>query len=185
MNAKIYAECVKIQALRELILRRDPRRPQRALLQAGGWTIPAAIGRAGLTALKREGDGATPFGAMRLINGYYRADRVRLPQTRLSMRPIDDRMGWCDAPHHAAYNRPVQLPFSDNHERMMRDDGLYDICVVLDWNIRERRRHTGSAIFFHLAGPGHAPTEGCIAIERQAMLRLLPRLAPTTVVRVI
>ena len=93
MNAKIYAECVKIQALRELILRRDPRRPQRALLQAGGWTIPAAIGRAGLTALKREGDGATPFGAMRLINGYYRADRVRLPQTRLSMRPIDDRMG--------------------------------------------------------------------------------------------
>ncbi len=185
MNAKIDADCVKIQALRTFIVRRDPRRTQRALLQAGRLTIPAAIGRSGLSALKREGDGATPRGAMRLLHGYYRADRVRPPPTRLAMRPIDEQMGWCDAPHHAVYNRLVRLPFDHGHERMMRRDRLYDICLVLDWNIRERRRHTGSAIFFHLTGPGHAPTEGCIAIDRRAMLRLLPHLAPTTVVRVV
>ena len=122
---------------------------------------------------------------MRLLHGHYRADRVYLPQTRLAMRPIDERMGWCDAAHHPQYNRLVSLPFADSHERMMRSDGLYDICLVLDWNIRERRRHSGSAIFFHLAGPGHPPTEGCIAIARRAMLRLLPMLAPGTVVRVV
>lgn len=175
----------KNQVLRCLALRRDPRRRRRALLQAGHLVVPAAIGRSGFSTAKREGDGATPVANLRILSGYYRADRVRLPPTRLAMRAIRADHGWCDDPGQGCYNRAVRLPFAGGHERMMRDDGLYDICLVLDWNIRSRRRHHGSAIFFHLAMPGHPPTEGCIAIRRRAMLRLLPLLGPETMVRIV
>jgi L,D-peptidoglycan transpeptidase YkuD (ErfK/YbiS/YcfS/YnhG family) len=67
---------------------------------------------------------------------------------------------------------------------MLRGDGLYDFCLVLDWNIRPRRRGGGSAIFMHLARTGFAPTEGCIAVERRVMLRLLPHLSHRTVIHV-
>src|SRR3546814_4717158 len=74
-------------------------------------------------------------------------------------------MLWCDQPDHASYNRLVRAPFCRSHEEMMRKDGLYDICLVLDWNITSRRRHRGSAIFFHIAREGYRPTEGCVAIS--------------------
>ncbi|WP_419914707.1 L,D-transpeptidase family protein [Hoeflea sp.] len=172
-----------MQALQTVIVRRHPRFQNRALLDAGGIIFPAFLGRSGCLRLKREGDGATPHGRMRVLGGYFRADRVRLPQTRLPMAPIRADQGWCDAPGHAAYNRPVRLPFADSREEMMREDGLYDICLVLDWNISERRRNRGSAIFLHLSA--ERPTEGCIAIERRAMLRLLPRLDTSTKIEVV
>jgi L,D-peptidoglycan transpeptidase YkuD (ErfK/YbiS/YcfS/YnhG family) len=181
---KIAKEYVKSQALRELIVTRHPRLHDRALVGAGGVVFPAMIGRSGKSVFKREGDGATPVASMRLLHGYYRSDRIRLPQTRLPLEPIRADLGWCDAPDHPSYNRPVRLPFDHSHELLMRDDGLYDVCLVLDWNIRARRRQGGSAIFFHLADPAHGPTEGCLAISRKNMLRLLPSLAPTTIVRV-
>ncbi len=185
VKARIDRDYVKSQALRWLTVSRDPRRPTRALLRAGGLVFPAAIGRSGFSVRKREGDGATPVADLRLLYGYYRPDRLRLPPTRLAMRPIQADHGWCDAPHHPAYNRLVRLPFAHSHERMMRDDGLYDICLVLDWNVHTRRRHHGSAIFFHLTDPHHPPTEGCIAVRRQVMLRLLPQLGRETVVRIV
>jgi L,D-peptidoglycan transpeptidase YkuD (ErfK/YbiS/YcfS/YnhG family) len=63
--------------------------------------------------------------------------------------PIRADMGWCDAPADANYNRRVRLPFRAKHEKMLRDDRLYDVCIVLDWNIRPRRRNGGSAIYMH------------------------------------
>jgi L,D-peptidoglycan transpeptidase YkuD (ErfK/YbiS/YcfS/YnhG family) len=68
---------------------------------------------------------------------------------------------------------------------MKRDDRLYDACLVLDWNIAPRRRGRGSAIFFHLARPGFTPTQGCVAVSRRAMARLLPHLGAGTVVKVV
>ena len=64
-------------------------------------------------------------------------------------------------------------------------DALYDICLVLDWNVTSRRRNKGSAIFFHLIRPGYEPTAGCVAITRRDMLRILPHLRRRTVVRVL
>ncbi len=93
------------------------------------------------------------------------------------MRASRVKDGWCDAPGNRNYNRLVRLPYRASHERMRRQDGLYDVCIVLDWNIRERRQGRGSAIFLHLARPGYAPTEGCIALSRRDMARLLPHLA--------
>ena len=73
-------------------------------------------------------------------------------------------LGWCEVPDDRNYNRPVRMPYAASHERMLRADNLYDACIVLDWNIRPRRRGRGSAIFFHLARPGFTPTQGCVAV---------------------
>lgn len=169
---------------RRIVVRRKPGDPARALVAAPGFSAAAAIGRSGITALKREGDGATPRASMRLIEGFYRSDRMGRPPTALPMRPIRADMGWCDAPFNASYNRLVRLPFGPSHENLMRDDHLYDIVLVIDWNIRERKAGAGSAIFMHLARPGYQPTEGCIALSRGDMLRLLTLVDRATVVRV-
>ncbi|RWX75094.1 hypothetical protein EPK99_21750 [Neorhizobium lilium] len=166
-------------------VRTAPRDRCRAIVSIGGVTLVAALGRSGISAFKREGDGATPIASMRLLHGFTRGERVRLPHTPLSIRRIAKHMLWCDQPEHPAYNRLVRAPFRPSHEEMMRSDGLYDICLVLDWNITSRKRHGGSAIFFHIAKPGYEPTAGCIAVSLRDMKRLLPFLKRGTMVRVL
>jgi len=171
-------------ALRVLTVRPRPGDRSKGLLQAGPLFFPCALGRGGISAAKREGDGATPLAAMRLLAGYFR--RGRMPAaSRLPLLPIRADLGWCDAPADANYNRPVRLPFRASHEDMLRPDRLYDAVIVLDWNVMERRRGRGSAIFLHVARPGFAPTEGCVAIQPAAMRWLLPRLSRRTVLRVV
>lgn len=153
-----------------------PGQPSRAIVSCGGITVPAALGRSGRSAFKREGDGATPIASMRFLYGFMRGDRVGSLRTALPMRPIMKDMLWCDQPDHASYNRLVRAPFRRSHEEMMRKDGLYDICLVLDWNITSRRRHRGSAIFFHIAREGYRPTEGCVAVSLADMRRLLAHI---------
>jgi len=145
---------------------------------AGPWT--ARLGRSGVSAHKREGDGATPRGRMQLEYGFFRGDRIALPSSRLRLVRIASDMGWCDSPSHPCYNRPVRLPFAASHERLMREDGLYDVCLVMEWNRRHRRRNAGSAIFFHVARPDFAPTEGCVAVSLPAMRQLLALAGPKT-----
>ncbi len=167
-----------------VVVRRSPLGPSRAIVRMGNLVFPAALGRAGLTVRKREGDGATPRAAMRLLSGFYRADRLFRPPSRLAIAAIRPSMGWCDAPRHARYNRPVRLPFASSHETLARADGLYDICLVMDWNLRCRRKNSGSAIFLHVAGPGFRPTEGCVAVARGALLQIAAHAGPGTVVHV-
>ncbi len=155
-----------------IIVRAAPKARSRAILQFGPLRLQAAIGRSGITAVKREGDGATPRGTMKLISGYMRGDRIRGIAISLPMHRLKNTMLWCDAPTHPAYNRPVKVPFAASHEVLMRDDHLYDICLVMDWNISSRKRGCGSAIFFHLARPGYMPTEGCIAVSLGDMKRI-------------
>lgn len=162
-----------------------PRDRRRALVSFAGRTEQAAIGRSGITVIKREGDGATPRASMKLIGGYTRRDRISLPPTRLPMRATRRDMLWCDDPGHASYNRPAKPPLAASHETMMRDDGLYDVCLVMDWNIFCRRRNAGSAIFFHLIRPGYEPTQGCVAVSLPAMKRLIRHMRQGTIVKVV
>lgn len=166
-------------------VRPAPGQRSRALLSFGGIVVPAAIGRSGRTVRKREGDGATPIASMRLISGFMRGERVRSLSTPLPMRRIRNDMLWCDQPGDANYNRLVRAPFRRSHEEMTRSDGLYDICLVLDWNVTSRQRNRGSAIFFHLIRPGYEPTAGCIAVSLPHMRRLLAHLGKGSVVRVL
>ncbi|MBS9721598.1 L,D-transpeptidase family protein [Tianweitania sp. BSSL-BM11] len=164
-------------------MRPRPGKPTQGLLVIDGIAFPCALGRGGITANKREGDGGTPLGSMRLLNGYIRERRFA-HSSRLPLAPITADLGWCEVPDDRNYNRPVRIPYGASHERMKRDDTLYDACIVMDWNIRPRKRGRGSAIFFHLARPGFPPTEGCVAVTHQVMARLLPRLSRNTVLEV-
>lgn len=159
--------------MKTVALRARPGEGRQGFLRVGPLTFRAALGRSGIGVGKREGDGRTPRGELRLLYGFWRVDRVARPKTLLPMMPIRKPMIWCDAPDHPAYNRLSRLPLSASHETMCRADHLYDICIVLDWNIVSRRRGAGSAIFLHLAKPGYLPTEGCIALEKRDMRRLL------------
>ncbi|HEV7307257.1 L,D-transpeptidase family protein [Ensifer sp.] len=173
------------RSIKTITVRAAPRDRKRALVSFDGRVEQAAIGRSGITSLKREGDGATPRAAMKLVGGYIRRDRLFLGPTPLPTRATRTGMLWCDQPGHALYNRPVKAPFKPSHEEMMRGDGLYDICLVMDWNLIRRRRNAGSAIFFHLIRPGYEPTQGCVAVSLPAMRRLVPHMRRGTVVRVL
>lgn len=168
-----------------ILVRRAPRDRCRAIVQLGNLRLPAAIGRSGISAFKREGDGATPLAAMKILGGYGRGERIGAVKTPLAIKRIRRDMLWCDAPGNANYNRPVRAPFTASHEELMRADGLYDIVLVMDWNVTARAQGRGSAIFFHLIRPGYEPTAGCVAVARRNMLRLLPHIRRGTVVRVL
>ncbi|MEZ5852679.1 MAG: L,D-transpeptidase family protein [Hyphomicrobiaceae bacterium] len=143
-----------------------------------------ALGRTGRHGRKREGDGATPVGRWRLLDVLYRADRVSRPRTALPVRAIRAEDGWCDAAGDRNYNRPVTHPYPASAERLWRPDALYDLVVVLDYNVRRRVRGRGSAIFMHVARPGYAPTEGCIALSERDMRNILVHLRRPAVVSI-
>jgi L,D-peptidoglycan transpeptidase YkuD (ErfK/YbiS/YcfS/YnhG family) len=151
---------------------------------AGSVVVRCAIGRAGIRQDKREGDRATPCGAFRLLGGYFRQDRVCRKAWVTLMRPAGPREGWCDDPESALYNRRVVLPCQASHEKLWRADRLYDLVIILDYNIHPRRKNRGSAIFLHCARPDFAPTSGCIALRLDDLRRLLPRLARKAVLMV-
>jgi L,D-peptidoglycan transpeptidase YkuD (ErfK/YbiS/YcfS/YnhG family) len=157
----------------------------RGTLCLGSLRFPCALGRSGCTARKREGDGATPIGQWHMRAVLYRPDRLLRPRTALPVRAIRRWDGWCDAPGDRNYNRPVRLPYPASAERLWREDALYDLLVVLDYNERPRARGRGSAIFMHVAKSGYAPTEGCIALARPHLVRLLERLSLRAAVSVL
>jgi len=173
-----FREPVKI-----ITVRPRPGNQSQGQLIVGGQVFRCALGRGGLSTRKREGDGATPVAAMRVLSGYFRRGQFAAA-TRLAMTPISADLGWCEVPADRNYNRPVKLPYAASHESMRRDDRLYDACLVLDWNIRPRRRGCGSAIFFHLAREGFTPTQGCVAVTARTMARLMPLLDRHTVLKV-
>ncbi len=146
-------------------------------LRVGGWQVPCAIGRAGVTRMKREGDGATPAGRWPLRKGFFRADRLPPPDCPgLVFEPILPRWGWCDAPDDPRYNRAVNLPYPASAERLWRGDPLYDVVLVMGYNDRPPIPGQGSAIFLHVARPNYGPTEGCVALAQPHLRSLLGRL---------
>ncbi|PVB62100.1 L,D-transpeptidase family protein [Labrenzia sp. 011] len=163
-----------------LVVRALPHDRRKGFLRLGGITVPCALGRSGIVIRKKEGDGGTPAGRFALLHVYYRPDRLRLPATGLPVERLTPDKGWCDDPGHARYNRPVALPFQASHEKMWREDRLYDIVVVLDCNLFPAVKGKGSAIFFHVAREGYSPTEGCVAVAPHHMLQILSRVGPGT-----
>jgi L,D-peptidoglycan transpeptidase YkuD (ErfK/YbiS/YcfS/YnhG family) len=135
-----------------------------------------ALGRGGVAALKREGDGSTPFGRLPVRQVLYRADRVMRPRTPIPPRAIRADDGWCEDAADRNYNRLVKLTARSDADRLTREDNLYDLVIVLGYNDRPRVKGRGSAIFVHLARPGYAPTAGCIALSRRDLLMLLAQL---------
>lgn len=142
-------------------------------LLLGAQIYRAALGRGGVRVQKQEGDGATPAGLLPLRRVLYRADRAAIPRAAVPREPIAETDGWCDDPGHPDYNRMVRLPHPARCEALWRDDDLYDIIGVLGWNDAPAERGRGSAIFLHVARPGYAPTEGCVALAEADLRAVL------------
>jgi L,D-peptidoglycan transpeptidase YkuD (ErfK/YbiS/YcfS/YnhG family) len=143
--------------------------------------VPCALGRAGVSRHKQEGDGATPVGCFALRHVLYRGDRVAKPVTSLRVSPIGPLDAWCDDPDDPLYNRPVCQPYDASYEPLWRDDRIYDIVVVLGFNDDPVIPGQGSAIFLHIARPDFEPTKGCIAVSEPNLRQILRASEPNSV----
>lgn len=153
-------------------------------LQWNGRTVPCRLGRAGLAADKQEGDLRTPVGIFPLRCCYYRPDRLDAPQTELPVVALMPEDAWCDEPNHPLYNQHVTLPFSGRHEKLWREDHVYDLIVPLGYNDDPIVPDKGSAIFMHLMRDDGVGTEGCVALARADLLELLQSCGPETLMEI-
>ncbi|HVV60929.1 MAG TPA: L,D-transpeptidase family protein [Pseudolabrys sp.] len=168
------------KALSRLKVRRKAADPARGWLQAGHQVLPVALGRGGIKANKREGDGATPRGTFRLKRLWWRGDRHARPRTLLPVRRIGADDGWCEDPADRHYNQPVKVPKNSKADRLARGDALYDFIIEIDHNTRPRVAGRGSAVFIHIARDGFRPTAGCVALRIDSLRRLLAHVGPRT-----
>lgn len=155
------------------------------MLDWGAGARRCAIGPAGIADKSREGDGVTPRGTFPLREIFYRADRVKTIQTILPQWKIERDDGWCDAPDDSQYNRLVKLPYTASAEHLWREDHLYDIVVVVGFNDDPVYPGRGSAIFLHLAKPGYAATEGCVALAADDLIAALEQLQPGDKIKIV
>jgi L,D-peptidoglycan transpeptidase YkuD (ErfK/YbiS/YcfS/YnhG family) len=159
--------------IHEVVIRHLPVNGHKAVAEYGHAVYPCCLGPSGVRLNKREGDGSTPAGVWSLRYLLYRADRMARPRTRLPVFAIEPDDGWCDDAGSRHYNKPVRLPFAGSHERLWRDDSVYDLLVVLDHNQDPAVAGRGSAVFIHLQRPDGRATEGCIAFRRNHLMYLL------------
>src|SRR5689334_23113562 len=174
------APSVQKRSLSRITVRRKPGDSRRGWLTAGTLILPVALGRGGIKANKREGDGGTPRGTFRLRRLWWRADRHARPLTSLPAQRIGPADGWCEDPTDRHYNRPIKVPAHMASDRLARKDHLYDFIVEIDHNTRPRIAGRGSAVFLHLARDNFSPTAGCVSMTRSNLLRLLRRMGPRT-----
>ena len=166
--------------LRCIRVRRRPGTRSQGWLTLGALRVPVALGRSGIRANKREGDGGTPRGCFRLLRLWWRADRLARPASRLPVRRIGRHAAWCEDRADRRYNCPVKLAAAAAGDRLWRCDHLYDVIVEIDHNTRPQVAGRGSAVFVHLARDRLQPTAGCVALAAPHLRRLLTRLGPRT-----
>jgi L,D-peptidoglycan transpeptidase YkuD (ErfK/YbiS/YcfS/YnhG family) len=180
VRSKAYTISAPNRPLSMIRIRARAGNSRRGWLAFGGQVIPVALGRGGILANKREGDGGTPKGTFRPRQLWWRADRHMRPRTCLPARAIRADDAWCEDPHDRHYNRPIRLQRDQPGDRLRRDDHLYDFIVEIDHNTRPRVAGRGSAVFFHLARENFGPTVGCVSMTKAAMRHLLRRLSRNT-----
>src|SRR5271165_994100 len=117
------------KSLRVVTVRPRPGQRSCGLLNAAPLHLPVALGRGGILANKREGDGGTPRGAFRLVRLWWRADRAARPMTDLPIRRITPHDAWCEDPNDRRYNRPLRLGPEQGGDRLWRADALYDFII--------------------------------------------------------
>jgi L,D-peptidoglycan transpeptidase YkuD (ErfK/YbiS/YcfS/YnhG family) len=166
--------------LKALHVHAAPGSRTRGWLVAGPLAWPVALGRGGILANKREGDGGTPRGQFRLRRLWWRPDRGPKPATLLPSSRIGPGDAWCEDPADRRYNRPIKIPCGGPGDRLRREDQLYDLIIEIDHNTRPRVARRGSAVFVHVARPGLGPTAGCVAMSKPRLRALLRRVGPGT-----
>jgi len=139
-----------------------------------------ALGKSGIGNKKMEGDNITPRGIFKIIKIYYRKDRLKKLSSKYTLIEIKKNIGWCDDPKSRKYNQPITLPNKYSHEVLYRKDNIYDLILVLNYNIRPTIKNRGSAIFIHVAKKNYKKTAGCIAIKKNDLISLVKEINKNT-----
>ena len=145
--------------------------------------VKCALGKKGIGYKRKEGDLITPIGQFKIKYILYRKDKVKI-STKLKKKVIKKNMGWCDDPKSNQYNKLVRLPFAYKHEKLFRKENIYDIILILNYNMNPVKKNKGSAIFIHIAKNNFKKTEGCVAIKKTYLIKLIKEISPSTKVKI-
>jgi L,D-peptidoglycan transpeptidase YkuD (ErfK/YbiS/YcfS/YnhG family) len=143
-----------------------------------------ALGKAGIKKKIMEGDNITPKGIFKIIKIYYRPDKIKEIKTLTKKIKIKKNMGWCDDIKSRFYNQQIKLPAKYSHEKLYRNDNLYDLIAVLNYNIDPIIKNKGSAIFFHIAKNSYQETKGCIALKKKHLLKIISSIKKNTKIKI-
>ena len=143
-----------------------------------------ALGKAGIGKKKQEGDNVTPSGTFKIVKIYYRSDRIKKISSKFKAIEITKNMGWCDDPNSKYYNQLINLPSRYSHEKLFKKKNIYDIIVVLNYNMKPVIKNKGSAIFIHIAKKNYRPTQGCIALKKIDLLKLLLKIRKSIKIKI-
>jgi L,D-peptidoglycan transpeptidase YkuD (ErfK/YbiS/YcfS/YnhG family) len=132
-----------------------------------------ALGKAGVGKKRVEGDNITPKGTYKIIQIYCRKDRIKKISSKFKLIKINKNMGWCNDSRSKKYNQLIKLPSKYTFERLFRKDNLYDLIIVLNYNINPIIKNKGSAIFIHIAKKKYKKTAGCIGLKKSDLLKLI------------
>ena len=158
---------------------------KKKILTYDNYKVKCAIGKRGIGIKKREGDLITPKGIFKIKEIFYRKDRIKNLSTKIRKIIIKKNMGWCDDPNSKKYNQLIRYPFKFNSERLYRSDNIYDIIIVLNFNMSPVKKNKGSAIFIHVAKNKFSSTKGCIALKKNELKKMIKFLTKTTLVKII
>ena len=139
-----------------------------------------AIVKRGIGIKRKEGDLITPKGKYKIKYILYRKDRIKKIQSKLKKISITKNMGWCDDPKSKDYNKLIKLPTKYNYEKLYRKENIYDLVLVLNFNMKPIIKNKGSAIFIHIAKKDYKKTEGCVAINKIQLLKIIKKLKINT-----
>ena len=127
----------------------------------------------------------TPKGTFKIREIFYRKDRVQNLITRIKKTVIRKNMGWCDDPKSKKYNKLIYFPFKHSAEKLYRRENIYDIILVLNFNMNPVKKNKGSAIFIHIAKKNFQPTQGCIALDKSELIKMVKSIKINTIVKII
>jgi L,D-peptidoglycan transpeptidase YkuD (ErfK/YbiS/YcfS/YnhG family) len=139
-----------------------------------------ALGKSGIGKKRIEGDNITPKGIFKIIKIYYRKDRIKKINSAFKLIEIKKDMGWCDDPESKKYNQLIKLPSKYRHEKLFRNDRIYDLIIVLNYNMNPVIKNKGSAIFIHIAKNNYNKTKGCIALKKKDLIEIISKIKRNT-----
>ena len=149
------------------------------------YRIKCAVGKRGIGIKRKEGDSVTPKGLFKIKSIVYRKDRVKNLKTCLKKITITKKLGWCDDIRSKQYNQLIKFPSKYNSEKLYRVDNIYDIVVVLNYNMNPIVKNKGSAIFIHIAKKNYKSTEGCVAVRKLELIKKNKNLKKNSKVKII
>ena len=149
------------------------------------YKVKCALGKRGIANKRKEGDFVTPRGKYKIKYILYRKDRIKKIDSKIKKIAIKKNMGWCNDSKSKNYNKLIKIPSVYNFEKLFKSNNTYDILIVLNYNMNPTIKNKGSAIFIHVAKKNYKKTEGCIALKKNDLLKIIKKLKKNTLVKIV